>query len=92
MSETKMSKINQNLDNFDEVDYDDDMSTSSTTIRSVTTAAKRTTGFVTSSFSGWASSAALWEDNTTDFGTNCTFVNGTASHFVFSYNDSMAAG
>ena len=90
-----MSKINQNLDNFDEVDYDDDMSTSttsSTTMRSVTTAAKRTTGFVTSSFSGWASSAALWEDNTTDFGTNCTFVNGTASHFVFSYNDSMAAG
>ena len=84
-----MSKINQNLDNFDEVDYDDDMSTSSTTIRSVTTAA---TGFATSSFSGWASSAALWEDNTTDFGTNCTFVNGTASHFVFSYNDSMAAG
>ena len=82
-----MSKINQNLDNFDEVDYDDDMSTSSTTIRSVTT-----TGFVTSSFSGWASSAALSEDNTTDFGTNCTFVNGTASHFVFSYNDSMAAG
>ena len=91
MSETKMSKINQNLDNFDYYD-DDDLSTSSTTIRSVTTAAKRTTGFVTSSFSGWASSAALWEDNTTDFGTNCTFVNGTASHFVFSYNDSMAAG
>lgn len=40
----------------------------------------------------WTSTEASVEENTTDFGSNCTFINGTAKGFVYSHSDAMAAG